>query len=256
MSAGALQLREVVKHYRAAEETVRAVDGVTLTIAPGELVALYGPSGSGKSTLLMLAAALLAPDRGSIRFDGREIGALSPRAAAEHRRRDVALVAQELHMIPGASALDNAMIKLPVLGFSLRDARARATEWLVRLGLGARLRHPPERLSMGERQRVAIARALAGDPRLLLADEPTATLDSERTRDTLALLRELCRERSMPGLLVTHDADAGAYVDRALMLRDGVLLGEEPHEPRSIAARQPDGHVPPSRARIAPGAGR
>jgi putative ABC transport system ATP-binding protein len=228
VSAGALELREVIKHYRRAEEVVRAVDGVTLAIEPGELVALYGPSGSGKSTLLMLAAALLAPDRGCIRFDGREVSALSPRAAAEYRRHDVALVTQELHMIPGASALDNAMIKLPVLGLSLREARARAAAWLERLGLGARMNHPPEQLSMGERQRVAIARALAGEPRLLLADEPTGALDSVRSRETLELLRELCRERSMPGLLVTHDLDAAAHVDRALTLRDGLLAEEAP----------------------------
>jgi putative ABC transport system ATP-binding protein len=219
----ALELRRVVKHYTGGSQVVRAADGVTLTVAPGELVALYGPSGSGKSTLLMLAAALLAPDAGSVRFGGREVSGFSPREAAEYRRREVALIAQELHLIPGASALDNAMIKLPVLGASLREARAITLPWLERLGIGARAHDPPERLSMGERQRVAIARALVGEPRLLLADEPTGSLDSARTRDTLVLLRELCRELRMPGLLVTHDAEARLHVDRALALRDGRL---------------------------------
>jgi putative ABC transport system ATP-binding protein len=219
----ALELREVVKHYRSGGETVRAVDGVSLAIEEGELVALYGPSGSGKSTLLMLAAALLAPDRGSILFQGRDIARCSPRESARYRRRDVGLVTQELHLMPGASALDNALIKLPVLGFTLREARCRTLPWLDRVGLAERAEHRPEQLSMGERQRVAIARALAGEPGLLLADEPTGNLDSTRSAEILALLRDLCRERAMPGLLVTHDPDAIAFVDRVHTLRDGRL---------------------------------
>ncbi len=220
----ALELREVVKHYRSGGEVVRAVDGVTLRIEPGELVALYGPSGSGKTTLLMLAAALLAPERGSVLFAGRDIGRLSARESARYRRREVGLVTQELHLMPGASALDNALIKLPVLGFTLREARERTWPWLERVGLGERAEHRPEQLSMGERQRVAIVRALVGEPGLLLADEPTGSLDSVRTREILALLRDLCRERGIPGLLVTHDPDAVAFVDRVHTLRDGHLL--------------------------------
>jgi putative ABC transport system ATP-binding protein len=235
----ALELRDVVKHYRGGGETVRAVDGVTLRIEPGELVALYGPSGSGKSTLLMLAAALLAPDRGSIVFAGRDIALLSPRQSARYRRLEVGLVSQEFHLIPGASALDNAMIKLPVLGSSLREARARTMPWLERVGLAERAQHRPEQLSMGERQRVTIARALVAEPRLLLADEPTGNLDSARTREILTLLRDLCRERGIPGLLVTHDADASSFVDRVHALRDGRLLEES--EAKLAAA--------PSRAR-------
>jgi putative ABC transport system ATP-binding protein len=220
----ALELREVVKHYRGGGETVRAVDGVTLAIEAGEFVALCGPSGSGKSTLLMLVAGLLAPDAGSIVFDGRDVARFSVRASASYRRHDVGLVSQEFHLIPGSSALDNAMIKLPVLGFTLREARAKTLPWLERLGLGERASRRPEQLSMGERQRVAIARALVGEPGLLLADEPTGNLDSERSREILALMREVCRERAMPGLLVTHDADAISFVDRVHTLRDGKLV--------------------------------
>jgi putative ABC transport system ATP-binding protein len=218
-----LELREVVKHYRSGGETVRAVDGVSLSVEAGELVALYGPSGSGKTTLLMLAAALIAPDRGSIVFAGRDIAGLSQRESARYRRDDVGLIMQEFHLMPGAGALDNALIKLPVLGLTLREARARTRPWLERVGLGDRLQHLPEQLSMGERQRVAIARALVGEPGLLLADEPTGNLDSRRTGEILALLRDICRERAIPGLLVTHDPDAVGYVDRALTLRDGHL---------------------------------
>jgi putative ABC transport system ATP-binding protein len=219
-----LALREVVKHYPGGGETVCAVDGVTLEVGPSELVALYGPSGSGKTTLLLLAAGLMAPDRGSVAFEGRDVGGMSARQSADYRLRDVGFVFQSFHLMPGASALDNALLKLPVRGYTVREAREKTTPWLERLGLGDRLEHRPEQLSMGERQRVAIARALVGEPRLLLADEPTGNLDSARTREILALLRDVCHERRIPGLLVTHDAEAMAFVDRTLTLRDGRLL--------------------------------
>jgi putative ABC transport system ATP-binding protein len=235
VSSSALELRELVKHYSSGEETVRAVDGVNLRIEPGELVALYGPSGSGKSTMLMLIAALLAPDSGSIVFGGRDVGSLSAREAAEYRRHEVGLVSQEFHLIPGATALDNALIKLPVLGFSLKEARQRTLPWLERVGLAGRAEHTPERMSMGERQRVTIARALAAEPRLLLADEPTGNLDSARTHEILTLLREICGERGMPGLLVTHDSEAVAFVDRALTLRDGRLRDGAPNVKTPLA---------------------
>jgi putative ABC transport system ATP-binding protein len=220
----ALSLRDVVKHYPSGNETVRAVDGISLEIEPGEFVALYGPSGSGKTTLLLLAAGLLKPDKGEVRFDGRDLADMSSRESASYRLHDVGFVFQSFHLMPGTSALDNALIKLPVCGYTVGEAREKTTPWLQRVGLGERLDHRPEQLSMGERQRVAIARALVGDPRLVLADEPTGNLDSTRTREILALLRDLCHERRIPMLLVTHDAEAITFVDRALTLRDGHLL--------------------------------
>ncbi|MGN6373444.1 MAG: ABC transporter ATP-binding protein [Solirubrobacteraceae bacterium] len=218
-----LRLCDVVKHYPSSGETVRAVDGVSLEIPPGELVALYGPSGSGKTTLLLLAAGLMAPDSGRVLFGERDIGHLSQRESARYRLRDVGFIFQSFHLMPGASALDNALIKLPVEGSTVREARDLAQPWLERVGLGERMHHRPSQLSMGERQRVAIARALVNEPRLLLADEPTGNLDSKRTREILALLRDVCREREIPGLIVTHDAEAIAFVDRTLTLRDGRL---------------------------------
>lgn len=218
-----LRLRDVVKHYRSGDERVRAVDHASLTVSGGEFVGLYGPSGSGKTTLLLLAAGLLAPDSGSIQFDGREISRLSPSQAATYRLRDVGFVFQTFHLIAGASALNNAAIKLLADGLSLREARREAQPWLERVGLGARTGHTPERLSMGERQRVAIARALVNKPRLLLTDEPTGNLDSRRSEEILGLLREICRERQIPGLLVTHDPLASRFVDRVHTLRDGYL---------------------------------
>jgi putative ABC transport system ATP-binding protein len=221
-----LDLREVVKHYSTSRDTIRAVDGVSLTVAGGEFVALYGPSGAGKTSVLLLAAALISPDSGTIRFDGRDVPRLSERDGARYRREDVGFVFQAVHLMGNMSALDNATIKLAGGGFTVRDARAKARPWLERVGLADRAEHRPGELSMGERQRVAIAQALVNDPRLLLADEPTGNLDSERTREILALLRDVCHERRIPALLVTHDPDAMAYVDRAYTLRDGRLSGE------------------------------
>jgi putative ABC transport system ATP-binding protein len=221
--SASLELRELVKHYSSGPEVVRAVDGVSLTIAPGELVALYGPSGSGKTTLLLLTAALLAPDRGNVYFGECDVSSLSADQSARYRRREVGFVFQSFHLMAGATALDNAALKLLGDGWTLRDARRVTRPWLKRVGLGEREEHIPEKLSMGERQRVAIARALAGDPRLLLADEPTGSLDSKRGREILGLLRDICREREIPGLLVTHDPQARAFVDRVHTLRDGRL---------------------------------
>jgi putative ABC transport system ATP-binding protein len=218
-----LELRDVVKHYATDVETIKAVDGVSLTIAGGELVALYGPSGSGKTTLLTLAAALSTPDSGSISFDGRVLEEMSEHDRALYRRRDVGFVFQAFHLMPHTSALDNATIKLTGDGCTLREGRRRALPWLERVGMAARADHTPEQLSMGERQRIAIARALANEPRLLLADEPTGNLDSKRSREILALMRDICHERGIPGLLVTHDLDAAPYADRVHTLRDGQM---------------------------------
>ncbi len=219
----ALELREVVKYYAAGDEVVRAADGVSLTVAPGELVALYGPSGSGKTTLLLIAAALLEPDSGSVSFGSREISRLSSRESARYRREDVGFVFQSFHLLAGASTLNNATLKLMAGGLSPREAKKIVRPWLERVGLGHRLHQRAGELSMGERQRVAIARALAGDPRLLLADEPTGSLDSHRTQEILKLLRDLCHEQNIPGLLVTHDLHAQRFVDRVLTLCDGHL---------------------------------
>ena len=220
-----LELRDVVKHYHGGEE-IRAVDGVSLTISPGEFVALFGPSGSGKTTLLELIASILEPDAGSILFNGREISSLSAHDKALYLRRDAGLIGQSVHLMP-TSALNNAASKLVADGWSLREAKRAARPWLERVGLGARMEHRPQELSMGERQRVGIARALVCEPGLLLADEPTGNLDSERSSEILALLRDISHEREIPALIVTHDSAAHSYVDRVHTLKDGQLY-EEP----------------------------
>jgi putative ABC transport system ATP-binding protein len=224
-----LELRELVKHFPVASgEPVRAVDGVSLSVAPGELLALYGPSGSGKTTLLMLIAAVIAPDAGQVFLDGREISRLSGREAARYRLLELGFVRQSANLIPGADALDNAALKLMGTDIGSREARRRVGPLMERLGLEERLAHRPEQLSMGERQRVMIARALSTDPKLVLADEPTGGLDTQRSREVLGLFAELCRERDVAAVLVTHDPQAASYADRVHALRDGRLVDYEP----------------------------
>lgn len=219
-----LELEGVVKHYRGAAEEVRAVDGVSLTIAAGEMCAVLGPSGSGKTTLLLLIAALLKPDEGTIRYAGREVSSFSEAQASEYLLRDVGFVFQGFHLMPRVSAVDNAARKLIIGGLGLREAHARAIPWLERVGLSDRLEHTPETLSGGERQRVAIARALAGEPRLILADEPTGNLDSARSHEIVQLLGSVAREHNAGVLLVTHDREAAALADSCYTLRDGQLI--------------------------------
>jgi putative ABC transport system ATP-binding protein len=223
-----LEICGLVKHFPLASgEPVRAIDGVSLSVARGELLALYGPSGSGKTTLLMLIAALLAPDAGTVMLDGRDIGAFSARDAARYRLLDLGFVRQSLNLISGADAIDNAALKLMGTELGAREARRRVRPLLDRLGLAERASHRPEQLSMGERQRVMIARALSTDPKLVLADEPTGSLDTQRGDEVLELLAEVCREREVSVVLVTHDPKAASYADRVHALRDGRLVDGE-----------------------------
>jgi putative ABC transport system ATP-binding protein len=223
-----LQLDEVVKHYHVGGgEVVRAVDGVCLSVGAGELVALYGPSGSGKTTLLMLIAGLLIPDSGSVKVNGREVSTLSERERAHYRRSELGFVRQSLYLIPGVRADDNAALKLFATS-GRRDAQRRVAPLLERLGLNGRALQRAEQLSMGERQRVMIARALSTEPNLVLADEPTGSLDTDRGREVLTLLSEVCQERGVGVLLVTHDPRAVAFADHVHALRDGRLVEYEP----------------------------
>ncbi len=223
-----LQLNDVVKHYRVGDgEVVRAVDGLCLSVQAGELVALYGPSGSGKTTLLMLIAGLLIPDSGSVMVDGREVSALSERDRARYRRSELGFIRQSLDLIPGVRADDNAALKL-FASTGRREAQRQVEPLLDRLGLNGRAQQRSEQLSMGERQRVMIARALSTDPRLVLADEPTGSLDTDRGREVLTLLSEVCHEREVAVLLVTHDPRAAAFADQVHALRDGQLVEYKP----------------------------
>jgi putative ABC transport system ATP-binding protein len=204
---------------------ITALASVSLRLAPGEFVSLTGPSGSGKSTLLNLIGALDRPDSGAISVDGEELAGVD---TAAYRAETVGFVFQFHHLIPTISALDN--VQVPMLGRRagsrvVQQEKARAL--LADVGLAARTRAVPATLSGGERQRVALARALANDPRLLLADEPTGSLDSETGAQVLALLQRLRAERGMTVLLVTNDEDVARSADRTLRLRDGAVSGED-----------------------------
>lgn len=227
-----LELRDLVKHHRIGNhDVVRAVDGVSLTVPAGKLIAIYGPSGSGKTTMIELIAGLQLPDSGTVLVDGLDITHMGRKDGDKYRLNVLGMVHGPHTLQPGARAVDSAGLKLLMSG--VKKAPKRAAPMLARLGLGARLHHTTEQLSTGERQRVLIARALSRDPKLLLADEPTGSLDSERTQEVLALLLELCHERGMAVLLVTHDLlSAVAYGDAVYELRDGRLTE---HRPETLA---------------------
>jgi putative ABC transport system ATP-binding protein len=233
-----LQVRDLVKHYQVGDvgesEPIRAVDGISLTVEVGELVALYGPSGSGKTTLLNLIAALMRPDRGEIIVDGRDVSTLSDEDQSRYRLHDLGLIDQSFDLLPGATTLENAALKRWMIERS-GPAEKRVQPLLERLGLGKRLRHHADQLSMGERQRVAIARALSTKPKLVLADEPTGNLDTRHSAEVLELLRELCREAGAAVVLVTHDPQAARFAGRVCTLRDGKISDYQPELPQSQA---------------------
>lgn len=222
-----LELHELVKHYPLGEgEPVRAVDGVSMVVGAGEFVALYGPSGSGKTTLLELIAALKDPDSGAVLVNGRNVFEMSSKERHAYRLRQLGIIGQPHNMMPGARAVQTASLKL--LLASVRRAQPAVEPLLAQLGLGNRLRHRTEQLSMGERQRVMIALALSMEPELVLADEPTGSLDTHRTREVLELLRDLCHERRMALLLATHDPQAAYFADHVHELRDGRVTEYQP----------------------------
>lgn len=219
-----LELDHARKLYESPGELVHAVEDVTMHVKAQECVAIFGPSGSGKTTLLLLASGLLKADGGTVRFEGADLAGLSKREMLTYRRSQLGFVFQGFNLTAGLSALENVAIPLLLRGVSHREARSRSLAALEDVGLQRRSGHLPERLSGGEQQRVAIARALVGRPKLILADEPTGSLDSETGDAVLELLSELPREHGAAAVLVTHDTRVAGYADRVLGMRDGRLV--------------------------------
>jgi putative ABC transport system ATP-binding protein len=219
-----LELEGARRYYSTDAGDIRAVDSINLTIRAGELVALFGPSGSGKTTLLLLAAGLLRCDSGKVRFEDRDLGALSKAEVLEYRRTKLGFIWQSFNLVAGMDAEENVMLPLLLRGVHHREASKRALAALDDVGLLPRAGHPPAKLSGGEQQRVSIARALIGEPKLILADEPTGNLDSETGDAVLNLLSGLPREREVAMILVTHDTRVARYADRVLAMRDGKLV--------------------------------
>lgn len=223
-SANLIRLQEVSKIYGTGEAAVRAVDRVSLSVQTGELVLILGPSGAGKTTLLSLIGGLLHPTSGTIQVAGAELHALSPSALSRFRLRQIGFVFQFFQLLAALTARENVEVVLRLSGYTPKVARRRAAELLVRLGLGARLAHLPAELSGGEKQRVALARALALDPPLLIADEPTGSLDSRSGEEVIRLLRQLVDEEHHTVLIASHDQRIIPVASRVLRCEDGRLV--------------------------------
>ena len=220
-NAYAVQARGLSRTYGTGVEAVNALRSVDLSIAAGEFVAVMGPSGSGKSTLLHLLGGLDRPDKGEVSIEGEPIADLNDEALARLRRRRIGFVLQFFNLFPLLSALEN--VAFPLLLDRRRDALALASDALARVGLAERSAHRPGALSGGEQQRVAVARALVTRPAVVLADEPTGSLDTLAGEDVLRLLRAAADDGNAV-LLITHDATAAASADRVVRLRDGALV--------------------------------
>jgi len=220
-----LQTHDLVREYRMGDSTVRALDGVSLSIDRGELVAILGVSGSGKSTLLHLLGALDTPTSGQVLVDGRDLASFRSGERTMYRRTTIGLIFQAYYLVPSMTAAENVEVALTFQGTFGRERRRRAIDAIERLGLASRAKHRPGQLSGGEQQRVAIARAIVHQPPLLLADEPTGNLDHATAADVVARLNDIRRELGTTVVMVTHDHEIPGHVaDRVLHLRDGRLI--------------------------------
>jgi putative ABC transport system ATP-binding protein len=212
------------KIYRLGDVEVQALRGLDLSIDQGEFVAVMGSSGSGKSTLMNILGCLDQPTKGRYWLNGTEVASLKPDQLADIRNQQIGFVFQSFNLIPRTSALENAQLPLFYRGMPLREQRALATAALARVGLQGREQHYPTQLSGGQQQRVAIARALVTAPSLLLADEPTGNLDTESSREIMAILDRLNKEQGITVILVTHEPDIATYAAREIIIKDGQVL--------------------------------
>jgi putative ABC transport system ATP-binding protein len=226
MQSPVLEVRDLVKTFNVDGSPVNAIDHVSFQVNAGEFVAVVGPSGSGKTTLLSILAALLAPTSGDVFIDGHELSKMGERQRVALRRSRIGFTFQSNNLIPYLTARENVEFMLRLNGLSRRNGHARPDDLLRRLGLGDRLRSLPAQLSGGEQQRVAIARALIHEPALVLADEPTAALDTQRAFQVVETFAGLIHEQNRTGIMVTHDLRMCKYVDRVLQMQDGRLVRE------------------------------
>ena len=225
MNNVALEVRNVVKTFAIeGGGTINAVDHVSFEVKSGEFVALVGPSGSGKTTMLSILAALLTPTEGEVLIDGQDLARLNERKRVKLRREKIGFTFQSNNLIPFLTAQENVDFMLRLNGQANKAGRMRSAELLARLGLSDRLRNLPGQMSGGQQQRVAIARALIHNPAVVLADEPTASLDTERAYQVVETFANLIHENGRAGIMVTHDLRMCKYVDRILKMQDGKLV--------------------------------
>ena len=223
-----IRLDNVTRHYRIGGELVRALDGVSLTINDGEVVAIMGQSGSGKSTMMNILGCLDRPTSGSYYFDNTEVGALSDDQRASLRGGVFGFVFQSYNLIPRLSVIEQVELPLVYQRVSPSDRRRRAAEALARVGLLDRAHHQPTQLSGGQQQRVAIARSLVVEPRIVLADEPTGALDTQTGNEVMNILSAMVREQGITVIVVTHELEVAAHAERVVRMRDGHIVWQGP----------------------------
>lgn len=222
-----VNVQGIVKELGQGAAMVRALKGVSMSLNPGELTLLMGPSGSGKTTLLSILGCILTPTEGTITIAGEDTEGLSPEGLADLRRRHVGFVFQSYNLFPTLNAIENVRLALDVRGEKYADTVIKAETALREVGLAHRLRSFPGNMSGGEQQRVAVARALASRPSIILADEPTAALDSENGHAVMELLSDIAKDESRAVLAVTHDPRTHAYADRIIRIEDGKIIDDE-----------------------------
>ena len=235
-----IEAYELTKTYAHGEAAMRALDEVTLDLRAGELTLLVGPSGSGKTTLLSILGCILRPTSGTLRVMGQEVTRMRERDLPAIRRERIGFIFQAFNLFPTLTAAQNVALALDLKGISGRPARGRAASLLEQVGLGDKLDAHPADLSGGQKQRVAIARALAGDPPVILADEPTAALDSHSGRAVMDVLKTLAHERGRAVVIVTHDSRMLGYADRTVRMEDGRIVSDELTKDSGFGIRNSD----------------
>jgi len=229
-----IEVHDVHKVYRTGDVEVHALRGVSLSVEPGEFIAIMGSSGSGKSTLMNLLGCLDRPTDGSYRLAGQEVAYMSRDELAEIRNEVLGFVFQSFNLLARTSALENVELPLVYRGVGSRERERRAMKALEQVGLGDRIDHTPAQLSGGQQQRVAIARAIVGEPKVILADEPTGNLDSKTSIEVMALFQDLGRA-GITIVVVTHEPDIAEFASRVVVVRDGLILSDHRQDPKKAA---------------------
>ena len=236
-----IEIENLVKVFKMGENEVRALDGVSLSVERGEMVAIMGPSGSGKSTLMSIVGCLDVPTSGSYILDGDAVEKMKDTRLADVRSKKIGFVFQQFNLLSRTSALENVLLPLTYTGMSPRKAREKALQSLEMVGLKERVKHHPSELSGGQQQRVAIARALVNDPAILIADEPTGALDSKTGAEIMELFQSLHRDFGQTVIMVTHDSFVARHTDRIIRLVDGRIVSDAPNpNPLKAGALRPE----------------